>query len=291
MRKYLLTVILPVIFSAASFFSLSAQKVTEPKTPEEWTRPYEPFRIAGNLYYVGTYDLASYLITTHEGNILINTGLASSAFQIKKILKNLGLILMIYKILLITHAHYDHVGAISKIKKMTGAKLMVDAADAPVLADGGLSDYELGKYGKTFAPVKADRLLHDHDTVTLGNMHLIMLHHPGHTKGACSYLFNVKDDKRSYQVLIANLPSIIIDTKFSEVKVYPGIANDYAYTLSHMKELSFDIWLASHASQFHLHSKHKVGDGNNPELFIDRAGYDAELAKLQENYDKKLEEE
>ena len=291
MRKFLIEVILPIVLSIMTAFPLSAQKVTEPKANEEWTRPFDPFRIAGNLYYVGTYDLGCYLITTNEGNILINTGLASSASQIKKNIEQLGFHFNDIKILLITHGHFDHVGALAEIKKMTGAKLMVDAGDAPVLADGGSSDYELGKYGRTFAAVKADHLLHDHDTVTLGNMHLVMLHHPGHTKGSCSYLFDVKDDKRTYRVLIANMPSIIIDRKFSEVTDYPNIANDYAYTLSHMKKLSFDIWLASHASQFNLHGKHQPGDKYNPAAFVDQAGYEAELDQLQKNYDKKMKED
>lgn len=291
MRKFFFQIIVLVIVFVSALLSVNAQKVTEPRADKEWTREYQPFRIAGNLYYVGTYELASYLITTLKGNILINTGLASSAPLIKKNIEKLGFNFNDIKILLITHAHYDHVGAMAEIKKMTGAKLIVDAADAPVLADGGSSDYELGKYGVTFAPVKADRLLHDSDTVTLGDMQLVMLHHPGHTKGSCSYLFNVKDEKRTYKVLIANMPSIIIDGKFSEVKSYPGIANDYAYTLSHMKTLSFDIWLASHASQFNLHAKHNPGDAYNPGAFTDRAGYDAELAQLQKDYDKKVEEE
>ena len=281
--------VLVTIFLFA-FFSARAQQVTEPKTSEEWSRPYEPFRIAGNLYYVGTYDLASYLITTTEGNILINTGLAASASQIKHNIEALGFKFSDIKILLITHAHYDHVGALAAIKKMTGAQLMVDRMDAPVLEDGGISDYALGKYGRTFKPVHADRLLHDHDTVSLGNMHLVMLHHPGHTKGSCSYLFDVKDDKRSYRVLIANMPSIIIDNRFSEETVYPNISSDYAYTLANMKKLSFDIWVASHASQFSLHSKHHKGDVYNPAAFMDRVGYDAALDDLQKQYDRKMKD-
>ena len=272
------------------FSSTKAQPVTEPKTNDEWSRPYEPFRIAGNLYYVGTYDLASYLITTEKGNILINTGLAASASQIKHNVEKLGFKFNEIKILLITHAHYDHVGAIAAIKKITGAKLMVDALDAPVLADGGISDYALGKYGRTFAPVTADRLLHDHDTVSLGNMHLVILHHPGHRKGSCSYLFDANDSNRTYRVLIANMPSIIIDKKFSEETTYPNIARDYAYTLANMKKLPFDIWLASHASQFELHKKHHPGDTYNPAAFMDRAGYDAELNDLQKQYDKKMKD-
>lgn len=291
MRKYFLKIILLSATGMLAAPGAFAQNVTGPKVNEEWIRPYPPFRIAGNLYYVGTYDLGCYLITTPKGNILINTGLASSASQIKKNIEKLGFHFKDIKVLLITHAHFDHVGALAEIKKLTGAKLMVDAADAPVLADGGSSDYELGKYGRTFAPVKADRLLHDHDTVSLGNMHLVILHHPGHTKGACSYLFDVKDDRRTYRVLIANMPSIIIDRKFSEVRDYPNIANDYAYTLSHLKKLTFDIWLASHASQFNLHAKHKPGDAYNPAAFFDRTGYDVELEQLQKDYEKKVKED
>jgi len=291
MLKHLLQ---PLLLASICLFTAlpgSAQMMKKLKTQKEWSKSYEPFRIAGNLYYVGTYDLACYLITTPDGNILINTGLASSASQIKHNVEKLGFKFNDIKILLITHAHYDHVGALAAIKKMTGAKFMVNENDAPVLADGGISDYAMGKYGRTFAPVKADSLLHNSDTITLGNMHVVMLQHPGHTKGACSYLFDVKDDKRSYRVLIANMPSIIIDKKFSEVTTYPGIANDYAYTLSNMKNLSFDIWLASHASQFSLHEKHKPGDAYNPSAFFDEAGYDAALAELQKQYDAKIKEE
>lgn len=282
--------VLITLFSLLSF-SLAAQKVTEPKTTEEWSRSYEPFRIAGNLYYVGTYDLACYLITTGKGNILINTGLAASASQIKKSVEALGFKFRDIKILLTTQAHYDHMGAMAAIKTMTGAQLMADEKEANVLASGGSSDYALGIYGRSYAPVKADRLLHDGDSITLDDMQLVMLHHPGHTKGSCSYLFTVKDEQKSYRVLIANLPSIIIDKKFSEVTAYPTIAADYAYTLGAMKNLSFDIWVASHASQFNLHEKHKPGDAYNPAAFIDRAGYDAALSDLQKQYDKKMQEE
>ena len=195
------------------------------------------------------------------------------------------------KILLLTHAHFDHVGAIAALKEQTGATLMVDAKDAEVLADGGSSDYELGTYGKTFEPVKADRLLHNGDTISLGSIKLVLLHHPGHTKGACSFLLTVKDSSRSYRVLIANMPSIITSRHFAEIKEYPGIAGDYAYTLNAMKHLHFDIWLASHASQFHLHAKHQSGDAYNPSAFIDQSGYDAELKALQQNYDDKIEKD
>jgi metallo-beta-lactamase class B len=268
--------------------SVMPQKVKEPKTMEEWAAPYQPFRIAGNLYYVGTYDLACYLIATTKGNILINTGLAASAAQIKINIETLGFRLADTKILLTTQAHYDHMGAMAAIKKMTGAQLMVDEKEADVLATGGSADYALGMYGTSFEPVEPDRLLQDGDTIRLGEMQLVMLHHPGHTKGSCSFLFEVKDDEQSYRVLIANLPTIVTEKSFADIPIYPGIAADYAYTFKAMKNISFDIWLASHANQFNLHEKHKPGDAYNPAAFKDQAGYDKALSDLQKQYEDKL---
>jgi metallo-beta-lactamase class B len=268
-----------------------AQQAKEPKTDPAWTASYQPFRIAGNLYYVGTYDLACYLITTPKGNILINTGLASSETQIRSNIETLGFKYADTKILLTTQVHYDHMGAMAAIKKNTGAKLMVDEKEADVLETGGQSDYELGKYGVSFQPVKADKLLHDQQTIKLGGMKLTMLHHPGHTKGSCSFLFTVKDSAKSYKVLIANLPSIIIDGSFDAVAAYPQIAADYAYTLKAMKNISFDIWLASHASQFKLHEKHKPNDAYNPAAFVDQQGYDTAMANLEKQYEEKMKKE
>jgi len=282
--------VLIAIFSIL-YLSGTAQKVKEPKTDSLWTKAYQPFRIAGNLYYVGTYDLACYLVTTTKGNILINTGLASSLSQIKSNIETLGFKFADTKILLTTQAHYDHMGAMAAIKKATGAQLMVDEKDADVLTTGGSSDYALGKYGTTFKPVKADRLLHDGDTISLGNMQLVMLHHPGHTKGSCSFLFTVKDEQKFYRVLIANMPTIVTEQRFSDITSYPDIAKDYAYTLAAMRNIKFDIWLASHASQFKLHDKHKPGDAYNPEAFADQQGYDIALSDLQKQYNEKIKED
>ena len=270
-------------------FHLSAQKVNEPQNGNpQWSQPYPSFRIVGNLYYVGTYDLACYLIVTSEGNILINTGLAASVSVINDNIEALGFKLSDTKILLTTQAHYDHVAAMAAIKKLSGAKLMADDKDVAALEDGGISDYELGKYGKTFEPVKVDRRLQNGDTIQLGDTRLVMLHHPGHTKGSCSYLLDVKDEHKTYKVLIVNMPSIITERKFSDIPAYPNIARDYAYTLEALKKLFFDLWLSSHASQFGLHDKHKPGDAYNPEAFADRKGYDKTVGELEAQYLKKV---
>jgi metallo-beta-lactamase class B len=277
----------------ASVLNLSsAQKINEPKNGNpQWSQSYPPFRIVGNLYYVGTYDLACYLIVTREGNILINTGLAASASLISDNIKALGFKLSDTRILLTTQAHYDHVAAMAAIKQQTGARMMADAKDAPALEDGGSSDYELGKYGKSFAPIPVDRRLQNSDTIELGDTRLVMLHHPGHTKGSCSYLVDVKDERKTYRVLIVNMPSIITERKFSEIQAYPDIAKDYAYTLDALKKLSFDLWLSSHASQFGLHSKHKTGDAYNPEAFSDRKEYEKAVADLEAQYLNKMRAE
>lgn len=286
MKKYV------IILGLLMIVQYSAQIVHEPKNhPKEWSQSYEPFRIAGNLYYVGTYDLASYLIVTDKGNILINTGLADSLPVIKNNIKKLGFKYNDIKVLLLTQAHYDHLGAMAAIKKETGARLYVDAADAGVLKSGGKTDYEMGKYGVTFKPITPDYILKDKDIVKLGNTTLIMLHHPGHTKGSCSFIFETKDNKRSYKVLIANMPTIIIDKKFSEVAAYPSIEKDYQYTLQQMRKLNFDIWVASHASQFDLHEKRKPKDPYNPGAFMNKKEYFDQLDELEKDYLEKKSEE
>jgi metallo-beta-lactamase class B len=269
---------------------LSAQELIKTNSHAIWSQDYQPFRIVGNLYYVGTYDLACYMIVTPKGNILINTGAQDSAPMIRAHVEALGFKFSDIKILLATHAHYDHVGAMADIKEATGAKMMINAEDAQVLADGGNSDYLMGGKGPMFISVKADYLFHERDTVKFGGMQIIVLHHPGHTKGANSFLFNVKDENRTYRVLIANMPSILDETKLSGMPGYPNVGKDYAYTLNAMKDLKFDLWLASHASQFGLQEKHKPGDPYCPEQFIDQKGYDDALADLQKDYLKKLVE-
>jgi metallo-beta-lactamase class B len=279
-----------IIFSIISIHS-EAQKINEPQNVStQWSQPYQPFRIVGNVYYVGTYDLACYLITTSEGNILINSGLAASAPIIKKNIEELGFKVADTKILLTTQAHYDHVGAFAELQQLTGAKMLANAKDAEVLSDGGLSDYELGKKGRTFEPIRVDRKLNDGDIIKLGTTQLVMLHHPGHTKGSSSYLLNVQDEHKTYKVLIANMPTIVTDRKFSDIPEYPEIANDFAYSFEALKKQSFDLWLSSHAGQFGMHSKHKPGDAYNPEAFADRSGYDKSLIELEAQYLNKLKQ-
>jgi metallo-beta-lactamase class B len=287
-KKNVISVLILLIAQSA----VLAQKLRPlPNDRKEWSDTCEPFRIAGNLYYVGTYDLCCYLITTPKGHILINTGLAASVPVIKKNIEQFGFKFSDIKILLTTQAHFDHVSGMADIKKRTGAKMMVDEKDAKVLADGGASDYFMGGDGPLFIPVKADRLLHDHDTISLGGTKLELLHHPGHTKGSCSYLVTVKDEQKSYTVLIANIPSILDTAKLNGTPEYPDMAKDYAFTFDAMKKIQFDLWVASHASQFDLHAKRKKGDAYKPGAFADRTLYDKQLTSLEATYHKTVDKQ
>ncbi|MFT3704104.1 MAG: subclass B3 metallo-beta-lactamase [Agriterribacter sp.] len=271
------------------FFNVGLYKVPYNNTAD-WSKPFPAFQIVGNVYYVGTYELSSYLIVTDNGNILINTGMEGSLEMIKKNIADLGFRYCDIKMLLTTQAHYDHLGAMAAIKRETGAKFWADAAEADALKSGA-TDHELNRFGESFQPVVADSLLKDKSVIQLGNTKLVLLHHPGHTKGSCSYMFTVNDKNRSYEVLIANMPSIVADRNFSEALAYPNIESDYAYTFRSMKQLKFDIWLASHAAQFDLHKKHNPGDPYNPAAFIDRAGYTKSLDALEQRFLKKQKQQ
>ncbi len=269
----------------------NAQQINEPKGIPEWSQPYEPFRVVGNIYYVGTYDLACYLITTPKGHVLINTGLAASLDPIRKNIETLGFDVKDLKILTTTQAHYDHVGAMAALKSLSGAKVYANTKDAGVLEDGGKSDYEMHDRGMTFAPVKVDRQLNDKDIIELGDVKITLIHHPGHTKGSSSFLVDVKDGSQTYKVLIANLPTIVTDRKLSAIPEYPEISADIASTLASLKKQTFDIFLSSHASQFDLHKKRNATDGYNPKAFAGRASLEQKLAELEAAYQKKLQQQ
>ncbi|HZM45165.1 MAG TPA: subclass B3 metallo-beta-lactamase [Burkholderiales bacterium] len=249
-----------------------------PVTNEAYVKPFPPLRIVGNLYYVGTYDLAVYLITTSAGNILINTGINDSVAGIRSNIEALGFRFADIKLLLATHGHWDHVAGMAEIKRLTGARMLMHEDDAPMLEDGGNSDYRyLQGRGPIYEAVAVDQRLKDGDKVRLGDTELTVLHHPGHTKGATSFTFTTRDRGRDYSVLIANMASINPGVMVGGMPGFPGITQAYTQTLAKQKQLKPDIWVASHAAQFNLHQKYKPGDPYDPNRFVDPDGYQAKL--------------
>ena len=268
--------LLMAAFSASSGFA---------QQDPDWTKPFPPFKILGNIYWVGTYDLSTYLITTPAGDILINTGLASTVPEIKAGVEKLGFRMSDVKILTATHGHYDHVAGMAELKRMTGAKLIISAPDAELLETGGKADFRFGDTpGARFEPVKVDQTFKDGDTISLGGTVLTAHHHPGHTKGATSFTLEVKENGRIYKVIIANLGSINPGVNVAGMPKYPGIAADYAKTFAAQKAMNIDIFLASHASQFRLHEKYKPGDPYDPNRFVDPQGFHEAVERLEKTY-------
>jgi metallo-beta-lactamase class B len=258
----------------------------------EWRQPFPAFKLIGNVYWVGTYDLSTYLITTDAGHILINSGFEDTVPLIAQGVEQLGFKLSDVKILLATHAHFDHVAGLAELKRRTGAEMWMSEADATLLEDGGKSDFRFGDSRETnFEPVQVDRRLKDQDTVTLGGVTLTAHHHPGHTKGATSFTMTVREGGRDYRVAIANLGSINPGVTVSGMPKYPAIGDDYARTFAAQKALPVDVFLASHASQFGMHEKYKPGDAYDPNRFVDPKGYLAAVERLEGIYREQLARE
>src|SRR5581483_7081335 len=257
---------------------LSAQKI------------FPPIRIVGNLYYVGDGDLASYLVVTPKGSILINTGFEYSVPEIQSRVRSLGFRVNDIKILLVTHAHSDHAAGQAKMKKLTGAKMVAMKEEVELLESGGKTDYLFGSSG-WFPPVKVDRVLQDGDKIELGGVAITAYLHPGHTKGSTSYAMEIAEGGKTYRVLIANLGNINEGTALLHNPKYPKVAQDYARTFEAQKNLPCDIFLTSHAGQFGLHAKWHPGDGYDPERFVDPAGYFRAVTRSEDRFLRQLEEE
>src|SRR6185312_1178030 len=223
----------------------------------EWTEPFSPFHIAGNLYYVGSKGLANYLITTPQGHILINSDLEANVPLIRASVEKLGFKFNDIKILLISHAHWDHDAASATILKATGAKYMVMDGDVPVVESGGKSDFQYGKPpGSLYPPTKADRVLHDGDQVKLGDAVLTAHLTPGHTKGCTTWTMKVKDSGKTRDVVIVGSPNVNPGYKLVGNSLYPGIAEDYERTFQVLKSLPCDYFLGAHGSYFDLETKY-----------------------------------
>src|SRR6185295_12695007 len=157
------------------------------KATPAWNQPVKPFRIIGNIYYGGAFEVSSFLITTPKGHILLDSGFAETVPLIADGIKRLGFKIEDVKILINSHAHYDHAGGLAQLKRLTGAQLMLSEADAALAANGGKGDFQWGD-ALTYEPVKADRILNDKDRIELGGVEMIARLTPGHTKGCTTWI-------------------------------------------------------------------------------------------------------
>ncbi len=248
--------------------------------------PFPAFRIAGNLYYVGSKDLASYLITTPSGDILINSSYEASVPLIQKSIESLGFKMSDVKILLISHAHDDHDAGSAQIIKLTGAKYMVMDADVPVVESG--KDYFYTDKKNQYPPAKVDRVLHDGDQVKLGNAVLVAHKTPGHTKGCTTWTMKVTEKGKTYDVVIVGSWNVNPGYILVGNKAYPEIAADYEKTFRILKSLPCDIFLGAHGAYFGLVEKYDRMKAGDALAFVDPAGYKAAVAQKEMDFRKEL---
>jgi metallo-beta-lactamase class B len=253
----------------------------------DWSKPFPPHRVIGPVYYVGTADLACFLITSPEGHILINTGLADSGPLIRKNIESLGFKPSDIRILLTNQAHFDHVAALAEMKKLTGANIMATEGDKAVLEDGGRSDFLLKK-NYWFEPVKVDTVITDGMLIKTKGIALRAHLTPGHTKGSVSYSMLVRENGRDYNVMFSNLATMI-GAKLVGNEKYPSIASDYSKTFRLQRALACDIFLAAHGSQYRMREKYK--SQYSPDTFVDPEGYKRAVAECQDKFEKQLRQE
>ena len=254
----------------------------------EANQPVEPFKIAGNLYYVGSSDMACYLITTPAGHIVLDGGFAETAPQIEANIAKLGFNLKDVKVLLNSQAHYDHSAGFAQLKRDSGAKLEIMEGDAELIEHGGRGDFFFGDK-MTFTPVKVDRVLHEGDTVAVGGMTLHAMKTAGHTKGCTSWTTTIRDGQRDLSAVFVCSESVLPGYKLVNDPKYPQQAADYEDGFKKLQAVKPDLFLGSHGVFFGLtekRAKQKAGAKENP--FIDPDGYRQWLEQSRKAFETEL---
>ena len=271
------------------FFCTFGLAQTNPEW-RSWNQPVEPFRIAGNVYYVGANEITSFLITSPKGHILLDGGFAETAPQIRDNIQKLGFKLSDVKYLLNSQAHFDHAAGLALLKQWTGAKFVVSQGDSAQIAAGGKGDFAWGdKY--QYTPVKADRIITDGQTVQVGDAVMTAHLTPGHTKGCTTWTTQTKENGKSLNVVFVcstSAPGYQLVRNSS----YPGIVEDFRNTFSKLKTLPCDILLGSHGSFFDLNKKRArlaAHEDRNP--FVNPSEYQAYLDHSREAFEEQLKQQ
>lgn len=283
-------------FLLCLFLRLAALPIRAEAYPADWMAPVKPFQIADGLYYVGSQDLAAYLVTTPAGLILINANTPQSPPQIRKSVEALGFHWKDIRVLLISHAHVDHAGGAAAIRRQTGATLEVMEGDVDVMESGGETDFAFGGKGKPlqFPPVHVDRELHSGDVIALGGVSIKALRTGGHTRGNTTFTLQAHvpgEPAGSLQhIVIVGSWSVLDSYRLLTVRggkpaSYPGIAGDYTQTFATLAALPCDVFLAAHGSFFDMLAKLKRMPSEGDRVWIDPQGYRRALAVAQQKFE------
>lgn len=259
----------------------------------DWTTPQKPFRIAGNLYYVGSRDLAAFLVATPQGLVLINQNLESSPALLRSSVEELGFHWADVKILLNGQAHFDHVAGTAAIAKQTGARVMAMEYDAPVMERGGRNDFS--SEVQAYPPVHVDRVLHDGDMVALGGIVLTAHRTGGHTRGCTTWTIEIPAKGRTLHVVIVGGVSALSDYRLvdrpDKPASYPGIAQDFAHTFATLHALPCDVFLGAHGVYFDMLAKLARAPREGERVWIDPQGYAHFVQEARHDFEERLQKE
>jgi metallo-beta-lactamase class B len=279
------------VFCRCSIVMLGFAGAAFARVSPDWTEAFPPHRVAGNIYYVGSKGLASYLITTPQGHILINSSLEASVPLIQASVEKLGFRFGDVKILLISHAHWDHCAGSARVKELIGATYMVMDADVATIESGGKTDFQYGNSPENlYKPMKVDHVLHDGEEVKLGGVVLVAHKTPGHTRGCTTWTMKVPagagegSSGKRLDVVIVGSPNVNPGYKLVNNTAYPQIAQDYEQMFRVLKGLPCDVFLGAHGAYYGMEEKFaRVKEGaTNP--FVDPEGYKTFVAEKEQEF-------
>ena len=262
-----------------------------PGNMQQSNRDFPPYRVIENVYYVGSNEIALFLITTSAGHILLDTGFEASVPRLRENIERLGFRYRDIQLILTSHAHIDHVQAHALVREQTGAEVVVSSADAPFVEHGGRGETVFdGVFSWTPCPV--DRRVNDGERVTLGDTTLTAHLTPGHTLGATTWTMQGRDGAKPLAVLFFPSANVNRGVKLVNNERYPNIARDFEHSYSVWKSLDCDVFLADHGEFYDMKRKYsRLEDGEKPNPFIDPAGYQRFLAGAEARFREQLENE
>lgn len=275
----------------ASSFAHALAEQGYPKTDDHraWNQPFEPFRVIGNIYYVGTAELATFLITSTEGHVLLDSGLEDAATQVLASIAKLGFNARDIKVLLNTQAHFDHAAGLAALKGVSRVSMVASEADRVLLESGGRDDFAFGN-DLTFARVSVDRVVRDGETVTVGPTTLTAHLTPGHTKGTTTWTMVVREGGQEHRVVFAGSTSINPGVAVRNNAKYPGMFADFEKTFATLRALPVDVFFTQHAGAYGLVDKAaRLKSGATPNPFIDPDGYKRWIDAGESNFRKRAQ--
>jgi metallo-beta-lactamase class B len=257
-----------------------------------WREPTEPAHIVGPVYFVGTKGLGVYLITTPAGHILLDGAMPASEQLIEDSIRKLGFKVEDIRQLIISQAHFDHVGTLAYFKKKTHASLAVMQGDDGLLKSGGKTDYLFGSATPYhFESVAPDRILKESDTIQLGGLTLIARHTAGHTPGCTTWILNFVQDQKPLTVVFVGSTSVNLGTQLAGEPSYPAIVDDYRSSFALLRALKPDIFLAAHPEFFNFEQKRQRVPTEGYRAYIDPDGYRNHIETQSKNFERILGEQ